>query len=537
MAMATEGRTKRNRRNANSGTRSGPKNKTFNGILSISFLHLSKPLPSSHTPTFTLTFAFAELPPKYWAHYTTSRLQCCPLIAKVLNDLLVPYIPEAYLLKSAAEFIDLLHAKGPDDDIALLDLESLFTSVPVEETINITLDRVYRETTSANIYMATIEERTFCEHQKPKIYGRYIDDIFVTIKETDDARKIADALKRNSVLNFTTEHSQQKTLPFLDVLVKQQEGQFKTTVFTKTTNAGRCLNARGECPDAYKKSVVSAYVKRALTHCTSWRDVNNELDRIRQLLTNNGYADRIIEAAIKKKIDEFYQPTTTTAEENLVIYHRLHYGTAYREECRSLRGIIDRGVTPKAPYKKINLRLYSKPNLVAALIMKNSTAPVGPKEMCTNVVYKFICPEEMCKSHSNTYIGHTTTTLRRRMLAHRNQGAIHQHFIDIHDRKPSLQELIEGAQVVHKENNYGRLLIAEAVSIAIQKPTLNIQQESDHILPSSRKRTARANADQTSRPRTLDTARPSGNTRATREAQVTPGMSLRPRPTRTTAGI
>ena len=260
----------------------------------------------------------------------------------------------------------------PDDDIASLDVESLFTNVPVEETINITLDRVYRSekeslpipedilrdmlkacTTEApflshqgelyrqvdgvsmgsplgvffaNMYMATVEERTFREHQKPKIYGRYIDDIFITIKEADDTRKIADALKRNSVLNFTIEHSQQKTLPFLDVLVKQQEGQFKTTVFTKTTNVGRCLNARGECPEAYKKSVVSAYVKRALTHCTSWREVNSELDRIRQLLTNNGYADRIIETAIKKKIDEFYQPTTTTAttEENLVIYHHLH---------------------------------------------------------------------------------------------------------------------------------------------------------------------------------------------------------------------
>ncbi|XP_066958077.1 uncharacterized protein [Macrobrachium rosenbergii] len=109
----------------------------------------------------------------------------------------------------------------------------------------------------ANMYMATVEERTFREYQKPKIYGRYIDDIFFTIKETDDARKLADALKRNSLLNFTTEHSQQKTLPFLDVLMKQQEGQFKTTVYVKATNAGRCLNARGECDDAIKAKQLS----------------------------------------------------------------------------------------------------------------------------------------------------------------------------------------------------------------------------------------------------------------------------------------
>lgn len=130
--------------------------------------------------------------------------------------------------------------------------------------------------------------------------------------------------------------------------------------------------------------------------------------------------------------------------------------------------------------------------------MKNSTVSGRPK-MCTNGVYKFICPE-MCQSLNENYIGHTTTTLRRRMLAHRNQGAIHQHCIDVHDRKPSL----EGTQVVH----FGRLLVADALRIAIQKPTLNIQQESDHILPSSRRRNARANRDQTARPQPPDAPSP-----------------------------
>ncbi|XP_066973160.1 uncharacterized protein [Macrobrachium rosenbergii] len=299
------------------------------------------------------------------------------------------------------EFIDLLHEKGPEDDIASLDVESLFTNVPVEETISIILDCVYRsdknplpisedvlrdmlkasttetpflshwgklfrqvdgvamqsplEVLFANMYLATIEERTFREHKKPEIYGRYIDDIFVAIEETDDARKLADALKRNLVLNFTTEHSQQKTLSFLDVLVKQQEGQFKTTVYTKTTHAGRFLNARRECPEAYKKSVVSAYVNRAFTHITSWRDIHTELGRIRQLLTNIGYADQIIKTAIKQKMDEFYQSNTTTKkEENLIIYHRLHYGSAYKEDCCTLRGIVNRGVKPKSPLPQNN---------------------------------------------------------------------------------------------------------------------------------------------------------------------------------------
>ena len=346
----------------------------------------------------------------------------------------------------------------------------------------------------ANMYMATVEQRAFNEHEKPRLYCRYIDDIFITTRNAEEAERVIEVLRNNSVLNFTSEYSQQKTLPFLDVLVKQRNGKFETTVFTKATNTGRCLNARGECPDNYKKSVVSAYVKRAFTHCSTWKDLHIELDRIRQLLTNNGYTDNMIEAAISKKMEEFNEQTTVTGtpkEENLIIYHHLNYSSSYREESQALKGIMNRGVTPKDPYKNIHLRIYSKPNLTSSLVMRNSTAPVGAKETCTNVIYKFLCPEEMCKSHAKDYIGHTSTTIRRRLLAHRNRGSIHQHYVDVHDRKPSLQELIDSTSIIHKESNYSRLLISEAVSIVTQKPSLNIQQETDTLLPSSRGRRQR----------------------------------------------
>ena len=153
--------------------------------------------------------------------------------AKMLNDILVPYIPGGYSLKSATEFIDLLQNKGPEEDIASLDVESLFTNVPVEETIKIILDRVYRSEKDplpipekilqdmlksctmeapflshrgelfrqvdgvamgsplgvlfANIYMATVEERVFNEHEKPRLYCRYIDDIFITTRRAEEA--------------------------------------------------------------------------------------------------------------------------------------------------------------------------------------------------------------------------------------------------------------------------------------------------------------------------------------------------------------
>ena len=236
-------------------------------------------------------------------------------------------------------------------------------------------------------------------------------------------------------------------------------------------------------------------------------------------------------------MDEFCQQTTTdttSKEDELIIYHKMSYSSAYKDECNSLKGIINRGVTPKDPYRKIHLRIYSKPNLVASMLMKNSTAPQGSKETWTNVVYKFSCSEEMCKSPSKNYIGHTTTTIRRRLQAHRNQGAIHQHFVDVHDRKPALQELIDNTEIIHKERNYGRLLITEAVSITMQKPSLNIQQETDQILPSSKgKHNLRRTDHQAPRPPDADATRPTETREVNRDVSELI-RALRPRPNRRT---
>ena len=109
-------------------------------------------------------------------------------------------------------------------------------------------------------------------------------------------------------------------------------------------------------------------------------------------------------------------------------------------------------------------------------------------EQQTNVVYRFKCSVGACAHRNMTYIGLTTTTLRRRMLAHRNRGGINHHFTEKHDRKPLLKELLENTTIIHRENQRNRLYIAEAVSIMIHYPALNTQTEYDFVLPSARRK-------------------------------------------------
>ncbi|XP_069180193.1 uncharacterized protein [Procambarus clarkii] len=66
-------------------------------------------------------------------------------LAKRLNGLLTPYVPCAFSLKSPKEFVDLLRGSRTTGIRTSLDVESLFTNVPVDKTNGMAADRVYRD--------------------------------------------------------------------------------------------------------------------------------------------------------------------------------------------------------------------------------------------------------------------------------------------------------------------------------------------------------------------------------------------------------
>ncbi|XP_076049400.1 uncharacterized protein LOC143030083 [Oratosquilla oratoria] len=236
-----------------------------------------------HKPNYPLRPIISQIPTRTYS------------LAKTLNNLPSPYTPNTWLLKSPKELSDLLHRKEPTGLIASLDAKSLFTKVPVDETIDFILDEVYRsyhqhldipenllrllleactkespfrgpdgkmyrqvngvamESTLgvlfANIYMGLVEKRVLSvPHLCPFTYGRYVDDIFVEVRDRKHFQDLRDAFISSSCLNLTLELHDDGSLAFLDVFVKPVDSKFVTSVHVKETNEGRCLNTEGECP-------------------------------------------------------------------------------------------------------------------------------------------------------------------------------------------------------------------------------------------------------------------------------------------------
>ena len=76
------------------------------------------------------------------------------------------------------------------------------------------------------------------------------------VRNEDHLQQLKERMQASSVLTFTYELSINSKIPFLDVDIKSHDGQFVTDVYRKTTNDGKLLNAKSECPDRYKSSVI-----------------------------------------------------------------------------------------------------------------------------------------------------------------------------------------------------------------------------------------------------------------------------------------
>ncbi|MEL6606432.1 MAG: reverse transcriptase domain-containing protein, partial [Cyanobacteria bacterium J06614_10] len=406
-------------------------------------------------------------------------------LAKKLNGILSPHIPKENCFESSRNFLDAINSAPEGGVISSLDVESLFTNVPVERTINYICEHIYRSDDHplldipeahlrtllkictqesafrcprgnlylqvdgvamgsplgvlfANFFMGSVEKEVFDEVDRPLVYGRYVDDIFIKTNTPEEREALRRKFEQVSGLRFTTEEDNQGSLPFLDVLVKQDnEGRVSTSVYTKPTNPGLCLNGESECPQRYKDTTIAAFFRRALTHCSSWAATVKEFDRVCQLLVNNGHSNhdckrvkqRILSKWREQQQQQQQQATEEGEEVELKLFYKAFMSTAYKEEEKAIKSIVSRNVKPNNDNNKIKLIIYYKSRKTKDLLMKNDNAPEPRKFDQVNVVYRFSCPHEDCTPHS-TYIGMTTTKLSRRLSYHLNSGGPKRHMLN-----------------------------------------------------------------------------------------------------------
>ena len=354
----------------------------------------------------------------------------------------------------------------------------------------------------AEAYMSHVEARAVNSlHDKPYTYCRYIDDIFVDVQSEEHLHSLKGALEEHSVLNFTCESSINHKIPFLDVDIDASDGTFVTTVFRKPTDTGRCLSGDSECPDKYKDSVIRAYVNRAIKHCSTWPLLHQEFERIRQILVNNKYKMSDIDQHIRRQLHKHLSspthtradgdqpnhvnlssPTQTSDDGNQSNHVKLFYkgvmSSAYKKDEKIVRDIVYKNCAPTMPYTGIKLIVYYQTPCTSKLIMTNNVTRDTSDLKATNVVYEFQCPIGDCaRRNNNSYIGHTTTTLSRRITMHLQNGAPERHLRQNHGTFLTRSMMVNNTSIIARCHNKKRLSVLEAIYIRDRDPAINRQMD------------------------------------------------------------
>ena len=236
-----------------------------------------------------------------------------------------------------------------DDEIMVsFDVTSLYTNIPIIDTLNIIKDYVhsddqfarktaipqdkfldlvnlvltttwytfnsqlYQQTdgvamggpasaTTAEIYMQAHESTAISTAlHPPKVWERFADDVYSIVKRTQLENFFHHINNLHQNIKFTMEEESNGELAFLDTLLKRNNGEISVLVYRKPTHTDQYLHYSSHHQTSCKESVVSSLFNRAYSIITNKDDLHKENARIKQVLKENGYQESIISKIFKR---------------------------------------------------------------------------------------------------------------------------------------------------------------------------------------------------------------------------------------------
>ena len=255
-------------------------------------------------------------------------------LPKWLAEILAPVLKlySSHCVKNSftfAKFIQNCNLVPAKTFLCSFDISSLFTNVPLDDTIEICADALYRDHLDcppiredtfrelmliatrgvefsfnnqmymqlddvvigsplgpalANIFVGFHESRIFDNTIKPGFYFRFVNDTFVIFGSELGCDHFPEKLNLlHPALKFTVEKEQNNSLNFLDALVEKEGTGFLTSIYWKRTLTGQYVCWNSFSTEMRKIRLIKNLVHRALMICSKTK-LGSELVKIKQLL-------------------------------------------------------------------------------------------------------------------------------------------------------------------------------------------------------------------------------------------------------------
>ena len=252
-------------------------------------------------------------------------------MSKYLASLLSPLSESEYTVKNSKSFAQKVKLdKIPSNyKIVSFDVKSLFSNVPLDQTISIILNRIYnnREINTdisrsemkellylctknvhfsfhnniyiqndgvamrsplvpilANIFMVEFERSVIPDlANKLNNWRRYVDDTICYIKVDSIDYVLSKLNNFHKNIQFTVEVEKEGRIPFLDVLMTREKKSIETSVHRKSTNNNIFLNWTSHAPNKWKMGTLRTLVRGVYDICLTNEHLQNKLSHIKKL--------------------------------------------------------------------------------------------------------------------------------------------------------------------------------------------------------------------------------------------------------------
>ena len=450
-------------------------------------------------------------------------------IGKFISQLLNPLTKNEYSLKDsfeAAEKIKGIPQNLYDEGYKLIsfDVVSLFTNVPLRKTVNVILDRIYKDkviqtnlkkrtlkkliidTCSktafsfndviyeqidgvsmgaclgpvlANIIMTELEKHVvdgLIQQGLIKFYVRYVDDTLLLVKPEDIDHILQKFNKFHKNLEFTVDRFENCVPHFLDMEI-HPDG---ISIFRKETHTAQFVNYESYTKYNHKVAWIRSLITRAKRLCSA-NKLTEEVKSIKKFASYNGFPKWIVDKTIKMAN---HQPTSNEdnqEQEPATLFLSLPYMGSQSEQIvkrtkKKLTRFLKEKVKINAFFKTTKLSFFTS-NKDRIPLMSNSS-----------VIYEYSCP-----GCAEKYIGKTESTLFNRTKEHawcQKDSAIYQHFeqcegwshikgllsmddVDTDRRELQISTVRENTKVIRRADNWQTLAFKESLAIKDRKPSLN----------------------------------------------------------------
>ncbi|KAJ8911005.1 hypothetical protein NQ315_011270 [Exocentrus adspersus] len=241
----------------------------------------------------------------------------------------------------------------------------------------------------SNIFMEHFEETYVKSYiNKPKIWWRYVDDVFSIWPHGQD--NLTDFLNfLNNIeptIKFTLELEENNKLPFLDVMISKNteiNSNFQTNVYRKKTNTNRYLNFNSNHHLSIKKGVIKSLYDRAKLVSSNVNFFNQEKDHIKNILKENAYPINLVDKAFLQIENPSHN--NNQQRQNPVANMTIQYIPGISEKLKKLGN-------------NFNIRTAFKTNNTLRSILTH-TKPINKEQNEKNCIYQIPC---QCGKH---YIG------------------------------------------------------------------------------------------------------------------------------------